>query len=252
MPRLWKPLCIGLAVITLAFVSIFAASCGSSNTSYRVVDAIANYDYTSTGGFDININGSIVFSGMLFGNIQPSKNDNYQGASSGNNALEVFPHNADVNGTEQGSPVINSSLGFGSGTQYTVLLMGNNTTNPYVAQPFTDNNAVPTTGDFEFRVIDASNNLTKNVDIYIVGSVVVVTGPKPPAPSATLTFGQASGYISDASGTWWLVITNQHFHTPIVPPTSYAPSALQIRTIVLVDGPDGLGVGTPLVFNDLN
>src|SRR5208283_2282312 len=149
MPRLWKPLCIGLAVITLAFVSIFAASCGSSNTSYRVVDAIANYDYTSTGGFDININGSIVFSGMLFGNIQPSKNDNYQGASSGNNALEVFPHNADVNGTEQGSPVINSSLGFGSGTQYTVLLMGNNTTNPYVAQPFTDNNAVPTTGDFE-------------------------------------------------------------------------------------------------------
>ena len=248
MLRLWKAMCLALAVLALA---IFAISCGSAKTSYRVINAIANYNYQATGGFDLTMNGSLEFSSVQFTNINPPGKDAYQGVPSGSNTLGVFPHGDTING----NPVINSALSFNGRTQYTVMLMGNNTTNPYVAQPFTDNNAVPASGDFAFRVIDAANNLpsgTSGVDIYIVGSVSIVTGPNPPPPNASITYGQASGYVSEPAGTWWLVVTNHGSHTPILNPTSYTPSALQIRTVVLVDGVGGFGTGTPLIYSDLN
>ncbi|HTR26372.1 MAG TPA: DUF4397 domain-containing protein [Terriglobales bacterium] len=246
MTRLWKALCLAGAVVALA---LFAISCSSGGTSYRVINAIANYDYQVTGGFDITMNGSLQFSGVQFTNINPPGKDAYQKVSSGSNTLAVFPKGDSVNGT----PIIDSALSLNGRTQYTVMLMGNNTTNPYVAQPFTDNNAVPATGNFEFRVLDASNNLGgQQLDIYVVGNVGIVTGPNPPPPNATVTYGQASTYIAEPSGTWWLVVTTHGGHTPILNPTSYTPSALQIRTIVLVDGQNGFGVGTPLIFSDLN
>jgi Domain of unknown function (DUF4397) len=250
MVRLWKAVCLALAVVALA---MFAISCSSGGASYRVINAIANYNYQATGGFDITMNGSLVFSSVQFTNINPSGKDAYQKVSPGSDTLEVFAHGDSVNG----EPVINSSLSFSGHTQYTVLLMGNNTTNPYVAQPFSDDNTVPASGDFEFRVIHASNNMPSGqpsggVDIYIVGSPSVVTGPNPPPANANLNFGQASSYISEPTGTWYLVVTNHNFHTPIINPTAYAPGALQIHTIVLVDGPNGFGYGTPLIYNDLN
>ena len=252
MPRLWKALCLALAVLVLA---MFAISCGSGGTSYRIINAIASYPYQTTGGFDITMNGSLEFTGVQFTNINPPGKDAYQSVASGSDALNIFAHGDSLNG----EPVFSSALSFNGRTQYTVLLMGNNTTNQYAAQPFTDDNAVPTTGDFEFRVIDASNNLPNpvqgqpgGVDIYVVGSVAVVTGPTPPAPNANLVFGQASPYISEPAGTWWLVVTAHGGHTPIIGPTTYTPGALQIRSIVLLDGPNGAGVGTPFLYNDLN
>ena len=252
MPRLWKALCLAFAVTALA---LFAMSCGSAKTGYRVIDAIANYDYQTSGGFDITLNGSLVFSSVEFTNVNPGGKDAYQGVPSGGDGLAVFAHGDSVTG----QPIINSSLSLNGRTQYTVMLMGNNLQNPYVAQPFTDNNAVPTTGNFEIRVIDASNNLPNpvngqpgGVDIYIVGSPNLVTGPNPPAPQANLAFGQASSYIAEPAGTWWLVVTNHGSHVPYINPVSYSPSALQIRTVVLLDGLNGFGVGAPFLYNDLN
>ncbi|MGA9354710.1 MAG: DUF4397 domain-containing protein [Terriglobales bacterium] len=251
--RLWKALSLALAVVA---IGVFAVSCSSGGTSYRIINAIANYDYQITDGFDITMNGDLVFSGVQFTNINPPGKDAYSSVSAGSNLLEIYDHGDSTTGT----PIINSSLSFNGRTQYTVMLMGNNTTNPYVAQPFTDNNAVPTNGNFEFRVIDASNNLPNpvngqpgGVDIYVVGSPSIVEGPNPPAPNANLIFGAASSYISETGNTtWWLVVTPHGGHTPIISPTSYSPSALQIETIVLVDGINGFGVGTPLIFGDLN
>ncbi|MGC2245637.1 MAG: hypothetical protein WA609_03440, partial [Terriglobales bacterium] len=93
------------------------------------------------------------------------------------------------------------------------------------------------------------------VDIYIVGSPSVVTGPNPPAPNANLVYGQASSYISNPASTgnpWWLVVTNHGGHVPLFSPTSYNPGALQIETIILVDGQNGFGYGSPLIYSDLN
>ena len=251
MLRLWKVLTLALAIVALGVSTIFIASCGSNGTSYRAINAIANYEYAQTGGFDFTMNGATVYTGVQFGNINPPGNDAYAKISSGSNVFDVYPH-GEVQGNNGGTPVINSSLSFNGRTQYTVVLMGNNTTNDYVSQPFTDNNAVPSSGDFEFRVIHASNNMTSSVDVYIVGNPQMVTGPNPPPPNANVVYGQASAYQSNPAGTWWLVITAHGGHVPIVNPTSYTPSALQIRTIVLVDGPGGFGVGTPLIFSDLN
>ncbi len=250
MLRLWKGACLALAVVASA---IFAISCGSGNTSYRVIDAIANYNYQATGGFDLTMNGSLVFSSVQFTNINPSGKDAYQSISGSGDTLSVFAHGDSLTG----APVFSSSLNLSGHTQYTVLLMGNNTTNPYVAQPFTDDNTIPASNDFALRIIHASNNMPSGqpsggVDIYIVGSPNVVTGPNPPPANANLNFGQASSYIAEPTGTWYLVVTNHNFHTPIINPTAYAPGALQIHTIVLVDGPSGFGYGTPLIYNDLN
>jgi hypothetical protein len=253
MPRLWTALCLALAVVALG---VFAASCGAGGTSYRILDAIANYDYQATGGFDITINGSTEFTSVQFTNINPPGKDSYKSVSPGSEGFDVFPHAVITVG---GTPVFSSSMSFNSHTQYTVILMGNNTFNPYVAQAFTDNNVAPASGDFEFRVIDVSNNLPNpihgqpgGVDIYIVGSPTVVTGPNPPSPNANLGYGEATAYISNPAGTWWLVVTNHGGHIPIINPTSYSPGALQIETIVLVDGINGGGVGSPLIFTDLN
>jgi hypothetical protein len=245
MSRLWKALCLALAVVALG---IFAASCGAGSTTYRIINVIANYNYQGTGGFDITLNGATIFTSVMFTNVNPPGKDKYNHVSPGNEALEVFPHAMTVGGT----PVISSSLTFSGSTRYTVLLMGNNTTNPYVAQPFTDNDVAPASGDYQFRVIHAASNLPTSVDIYIVGSPSVVTGPNPPPPNANLTYGQPSSYISNPTGTWWLVVTNHSGHTPLISPTSYNPGALQIETIVLVDGQNGFGVGPPLIYSDLN
>ena len=253
MSRLWKALCLALAVVALG---VFAASCGAGGTSYRIINAIANYNYQGTGGFDITLNGSTEFTGVQFTNINPPGKDAYKSVSPGSQTLDVFPHAMTVGGV----PVIESSFNFSSHTRYTVVLMGNNTFNLYAAQPFTDNDVAPASGDFEFRVIDASNNLPNpqpgqsgGVDIYIVGSPNVVTGPNPPAPNANLVYGSASSYVSNPAGsTWWLVVTAHTGHIPIISPTSYTPKALQIETIVLVDGQNGFGVGSPLIYSDLN
>jgi hypothetical protein len=253
MFRLWTALCLALAVVALG---VFAASCGAGGTSYRILDAIANYDYLATGGFDITLNGSTEFTGVQFTNINPPGKDSYQHVSPGSETFDVFPHAITVGGT----PLLSGSMTFGSHTQYTVVLMGNNSSLfPWVAQAFTDDNVAPASSDFEFRVIDASCNMPNpingqpgGVDIYIVGSPSIVTGPNPPAPNANLSFGVASTYISNPAGEWWLVVTNHLGHVPIINPTSYGPTALQIETIVLVDGVNGAGYGSPLIFEDLN
>src|SRR6202012_5846183 len=68
MSRLWRALCLALAVVALG---VFVASCGAGGTSYRIVNAIAKYDYSGTGGFDITLNGATEFTSVMFTNINP-------------------------------------------------------------------------------------------------------------------------------------------------------------------------------------
>ena len=247
MTRLWKALWLAVAMVSLA---LFAISCSSGGTSYRVINTIAYYPpYQTNGGFDLEMNGSLVFSNVMFTNVNPPGKDAYQSVPSGSDTLDVFAHGDTING---GQPIFSGAFTANGRTQYTVLLMGDSRTNPYAVQPFTDDNEVPATGNFALRVIDASNNLGKQqLDIYVVGSVSQVTGPNPPQPNASITYGQPSAYIAEPAGTWWLVVTQHSQHIPILS-NQYTPSALQIRTVILVDGPNGNGVGNPLFENDLN
>src|ERR1700675_1713256 len=95
MSRLWKALSLALAVVALG---IFAASCGAGSSSYRIINAIAKYDYLDTGGFDITMNGSTEFTSVMFTNINPPGKDAYKSISPGSEALDVFPHAITVGG----------------------------------------------------------------------------------------------------------------------------------------------------------
>src|ERR1035438_10081017 len=162
MPRRFKILPFALAIVVLG---IFAASCGSGNTKYQLVSAIAD---TPTGGFDITLNGSAMFSGVGFQMAEPSPTS-YKGISSGSDTLEVFLAGQTAN------PIINSALNLSSGNQYTVIMMGEyserGTTNQFApaVQPFTDDNTAPTSGNGKFRIINASPSAPSgSPDIYIV------------------------------------------------------------------------------------
>jgi hypothetical protein len=78
--------------------------------------------------------------------------------------FEVFPTGA------TSGQWIDSSLNMSGSNAYTVLLTGNTTQQgaqyPYAAQLFTDTNPTPTSGDVEFRILDASTTVGA-VDIYI-------------------------------------------------------------------------------------
>lgn len=211
MPRLFKALSLALAVGTLAFLSIVAASCGSNNTQYRVFNAMSNP--SASFNFDVTVNGSLVTSagGLGFGSGQPSKG--YSGISSGSSTVGVYQvGTATTAGTD---PLVSSSVSLSGGTPYTIVLMGNSKSGltPWLAQPFPDNNNLPPSGDIEFRVINAAPSLPGPVNIYIVPTLSIVgatptfTGvaygqpSKTPTEYATLPSGQYYVFVTTASGT---------------------------------------------------
>jgi hypothetical protein len=169
MSRLLKVLSFALAVIA---IGMLAASCGSGNAQYRVVNAIPNTSSIST-YFDIQMNGSTLNTGgMTFEATFPGPQNRYQSVSSGADTLGVFE--AGQAGQSGAIPLISSALNLAGGTQYTVILSGNQTsTYPLVAHVITDTNPTPTSGDVGIRVLDASLSLASigSVDVYALPSI---------------------------------------------------------------------------------
>jgi len=200
MSSLLKILCSAFAVVV---IGIFAASCGSGNAQYRVVNAIANTTQEfDPNGFAIYMNGGSIWTSVCFPCSEPSSNNKYQSVSGGSDTLEVF-RNSDA-GQTGAQPLVSSSLSLGGGTQYTVVLAGNSTatgaTYPLAEQLITDNNPIPTSGDAGIRVIDASLNLP-SVDIYVLPTGTACS----PCPSAGkiasgLQYPQSAGTGNISSG----------------------------------------------------
>jgi hypothetical protein len=234
MSRFFKVLPLALA---LAALGILAISCGSDNSQYRIVQAIPD----SPVNFDIQIGGKTLFTNVGFGTVEPSSG--YDKISSGSDPIEVFQ-------TGTTTPVINSTaLNLAGGKQYTVFLTGTFGGTP-AATLVTDNNTAPTSGNVEFRIMDASPSAPGSVDIYIVPPGTDITGISPDISG--LTFGQASTYVSKGANTYEVIVTTMGNKTPLISP-SYTLTAGQIRTIVLVDIAGGGALnGTPLELNDLN
>lgn len=234
MSRLFKALSLALAVVTLSILSIVAASCGSGGPQYRVYNALSNPN--ATFNFDVTINGSYVSptGGMGFGTYQPG-GGGYKGISSGSDTIEVYE-------TGTTSPAfIDSALNLSGSTQYTVVLMGNTTLEPWVAQPFADNNTLPETGDIEFRLINAAPSLafgTTGVDIYLLPSDTGIQPGQAPTFSS-VTYGQPSGYATLPVGTYYLYVTESGSRTPLFPAYPYTPGSGSISTFVMTDNQPG-------------
>jgi Domain of unknown function (DUF4397) len=245
MSRLLKISSFALAVIALGAL---AASCGSGNAQYRVVNAIPNTTTFDANGFAVYMNGAAVFSDVCFTCVEPG--GKYQSVSGGSNTLAVYPQSEA--GQTGATPDINSTLSLGGSTQYTVVLAGNGSTVPLAAQVITDTNPTPTSGDAEIRIIDASLILP-SVDVWVLpSSITTCCAQNPPGQVASGLQYPASvggGYenvgIPTSGGLTAWVTAHQNGSALILKSSSYTLTAGQNYTLVLTDHSGG---GSPPQF----
>jgi len=242
MFRLLKALPLMLA---LAALSIFTTSCSSSNQSQiRVVHAISDGP-----AVDIEVNTTKVFTNIAFTNVQPTP-PAYTKVASGSVTLEAVD-------TGTTTAVIgNTTASLSGSSQDTVVMAGFLNGTGATAPTFysiRDNNTAPTTGNVEFRIIDASANTpVGGFDVYIVPPGTNITGLSPQVSG--LTLGQGSSYTSLAfAANGHEVIATPHGNqTPDVSQVYQTPTG-SIRTLIIVDDQGGGGISTlPLELNDLN
>jgi hypothetical protein len=245
MSRLLKALPLTLS---LAALSLFAASCGSSSQSQvRIVHAISDGP-----ALDIDVNTTKVFTNIAFGGVQPTP-PAYTKVASGSDTLEA------VNTGTTTAVIANTSASLSGSAQYTVLLTGflNVTTGANVPtfNLITDNNAAPTSGNVEIRLIDGSANTPQGgFDIYIVPPGTNIGGLQPQISG--LLIGQASSYqsLNITGNVYEVIVTPVGTQTPYIN-QNYTITIGSIRTLVIVDNQGGGGGAPsqfPLVLNDLN
>jgi len=245
MFRLLKALPLALALAALSF---FATGCGSSSQSQiRVIQAISD----ETTALDINVNTTKVFTNIAFDGVQPTP-PAYTKVASGSDTLEAFD-------TGTTTSVINSTNASLSGSsQYTVLLTGFlNGTGPNAPtfNLITDNNAAPTSGNVEIRIIDGSANTPQGgFNVYIVPQGANISGLTPQVSG--LLIGQASLYqtLNITSNVYEVIVTPNGTQSPYIDQTYTIPTG-SIRTLVIVDnqgGGGGVPSQIPLELNDLN
>lgn len=241
--------------LTLGAFSFLSLSCTSSHSSQvRVLNAIPDGQEV-----DVEVNGTKEFSELSFGNIQPSQ-PGYTNVPSGSDTFQAV-----LTGTTTTAPP-DSTLTLSGSTQYLVILTGFNNdtqgTDAPAAVPFTDNNTAPTSGNLEFRIINASPSSPQGgVDIYIEPNPFNgdLTGLNPQI--SALGYPQASSYQSvtvNSQGSGFAVLVtaagnktaliNQTYN-----PTNSGTTGETITTIVLVDVTGGGQMSeVPIELSDLN
>jgi hypothetical protein len=240
MSRLLKALPLTLSLAALSF---FATSCGSSSQSQvRIVHAISDGP-----ALDINVNTTKVFTNIAFGGVQPTP-PAYTKVASGSDTLEA------VNTGTTTALIANTSANLSGSSQYTVLLTGFRNGNGANAPTFnliTDNNAAPTTGNVEIRLIDGSANTSQGgFDVYIVPPGTNIGGLQPQISG--LLIGQASSYqtLNITGNVYQVIVTPNGNQTPYIN-QNYTITTGSIRTLVIVDNGNQVSQ-FPLELNDLN
>lgn len=221
--------------LALAALSIFAMSCGSSsNSSVRFVHAVPDGP-----SVDIAIDGKTVETAVGFDSVAPSTG--YLSVASGVRKVEV-------RNTGTTNDLINTSPSFNSGTAYTVVATGVVGNNTVVAQPLTDDNSAPQSGNIKLRIIHASPSGPTPVDIYVVAPGTDITSVSPTISS--LAYQSASSYLNIAAATWEVIVTPAGLKARDID-VPYTFANPNIRTLVLVDVVNGGSMSaTPLLLQD--
>jgi len=107
----------------------------------------------------------------------------------------------------------------------------------------------PASGNVKLRFINSGPSVG-SVDVYVVTSGTGIGGL---SPQLSLAFPNASGYISIAAANYDIVMTQAGTQNAISGlNVSYTFAAGQIRTIVIIDSPQGGAPYNQLVLTDLN
>jgi hypothetical protein len=112
---------------------------------------------------------------------------------------------------------------------------------------FTDNNAAPTSGNLNLRIINASPALG-SADVYVVAPGTDLTTLSPTVTS--LAVQSASGYTTLTPGTYEVYFTAPGQKFAFIDSGPQTWSAGQVRTVVGLDGQ--FGGYTSTVLADLN
>jgi len=245
MLRLLKALPLVFAIASLC---LFAASCGTTSQSQvRVVQAISD----ESTGLDVKVNTSTPFTKVAFGVTQPAP-PAYTKVASGSVTLEAVD-----TGTTT-AVIANTNATLNGSAQYTVVMTGFLTGSGTTAPTFwtiPDTNTAPTSGNVEFRIINASTSsspLVGGFDVYIVPPGTAIQNTQPQISG--LTLGQGSGYTSlnFAANGYEVVVTGHQNFQEYVNQVYQTPTS-SIRTLVIVDNSGGVGISFfPLVLADLN
>jgi hypothetical protein len=264
MLRLFKALPLTLAIAILIVFAAFAASCGSSNSQARFVNAISD----NTQSLDIDFNGTKAFggvgpfaaSGSTYVSI-PTGSDKIQGFASGTTSNAAF--------------TLTSPISFKSGSQYTVVATGFLAGTVNIVAPV-DTNTEPAVGQVNFRVIDASPSGVGSVDVYIIQNTAqgtpscipsstclpTISGVSSPLSSTTPYSGYTKVSFNSLGFGYTLYVTQAGSTTPLSGWSGGfqlsqigSVSVGSIRTIVLVDNPpgnNGMSEAGTIVLSDLN
>jgi len=221
--RLWK--LAALATGLLAFSAVLVTTgCGSSNARVRLMNA-----FLGQPSLDMLIANKNVASGVIYG------------AASGYASVSSGSPNLQIEDTGTSNVLVNQSISLPSGSDNTVLTTGSGTV------VLRDNNAAPSSGNIEIRVINASATLG-TADVYIVPSGTPLIPGSPTFPS--LAYQAASAYQTLAAGSYEVIFTQPGQTFAVIDSNPLSFSAGQIRSIV---GLDGQGGGfTTAVLSDLN
>jgi uncharacterized protein DUF4397 len=233
--KLSRILPFGIAWICLG-AALLSVGCSSGKSRYRFVQATPSIPTN----VDLFVDGKSVQTSITFG-----QTATYRSASSGSRKFELFATGTTTN------PYISSSVSLGSGDT-TVVAEGTSSTNIALA-PYTDDNTAPTTGNIKLRVINASPTVApqgQGVDVYVVPTAQGIAGVNPQFNAA---YPNASNYLSLSANTYDVIMTVQGTQNIISNLTTTIPlTSGQIRTVVVLDAPNGGGPYGLLTLNDLN
>jgi len=245
MSRLLKALPLALAIVAL---SVIAASCGSGgNALVRVVNAIPG----AQANLDVDVNGTKDFPNVAFDQVYPTPPGGgpatYTPVPSGSDTIEAF-----YTGTTSNPVVKSTTATLSASTQYTMVLGGFVNSSPS-AYLITDNNTVPTTGNVNLRIINASAVSGSNgIDVYIAQSGL----PFPGTPQVSgLPLGSSSGYLPMTFETSYSF--EVFFHGNGNPVFTFTPTSGfvtgEIMTLVIVDNAQGVEMSDiPYMLVDLD
>jgi hypothetical protein len=221
-------ICLGAAFLTVG--------CGSSKARFRFVQAST----ATPTNVDLQVDGKTVQTAVGFG-----QTATYRSATAGSRKFELFATGTTTN------PYVSSTVSLGKGDTTVIA------ENPFATialAPYTDDNTAPTTGNVKVRIIQEAPTVAptgQGIDVYVVPTGTPIAGFNPQITN--LQYQVASPYLSLAAASYDVFATVTGTQNIISSLTgTYALTTGQIRTLVILDSPNGGGPYTLLELNDLN
>jgi hypothetical protein len=228
MKQSWKPVSLCVVVISVAIGALLTGCGGGGSSKIRFLSLSPDAP-----PFNILVDTKTVTNNFGF-----AVSTGYMSISSGSRQIQYEPV-----GTT--NPVINTTEDIAGGTNNTFIAENFLATIKGVS--YVDNQTVPTTGNFQVRVINAAASLGA-ADIYLLPSGTDINSVTPTASNVPV--GGATAYISLAAGAYQIFFTQPNFKTVQIDSGTITFAANTNRTIIGYSGQFG-GFAT-LTLNDLN